>query len=162
MAVPTYKVCLIGAARSGKSAFCRDALGSDFKENYVPTLGVEVHPLTLHTTIGDVMLNLWDIAGDERYGGLGDGYYIQSKAAIVFCDVTRPESIPDSENLLQVYSHVDQSGNYFCWVNKMDAVEDVELPEEVWPISVRDKTYWEALREVVRRLTGEPELEFIF
>ena len=45
---------------------------------HVPaTLGVEVHPLVFHTNRGAIRFNVWDTAGQEKFGGLRDGYYIQ-------------------------------------------------------------------------------------
>ena len=41
------------------------------------TLGVEVHPLIFHTNRGPIKFNVWDTAGQEKFGGLRDGYYIQ-------------------------------------------------------------------------------------
>ena len=41
------------------------------------TLGVEVHPLNFHTNRGTIRFNVWDTAGQEKFGGLRDGYYIQ-------------------------------------------------------------------------------------
>lgn len=38
------------------------------------TLGVEVHPLTFHTNRGMIVFNVWDTAGQEKFGGLRDGY----------------------------------------------------------------------------------------
>lgn len=43
------------------------------------TLGVEVHPLVFHTNRGAIRFNVWDTAGQEKFGGLRDGYYIQGK-----------------------------------------------------------------------------------
>lgn len=52
------------------------------------TLGVEVHPLIFHTTRGQIRFNVWDTAGQEKFGGLRDGYYIQGNCAIIMFDVT--------------------------------------------------------------------------
>ena len=43
------------------------------------TLGVEVRALIFHTNRGAVRFNVWDTAGQEKFGGLRDGYYIQGK-----------------------------------------------------------------------------------
>jgi GTPase SAR1 family protein len=40
----------------------------------IATLGVEVHPLTFHTNFGAIVFNTWDTAGQEKFGGLRDGY----------------------------------------------------------------------------------------
>lgn len=48
----------------------------------VATLGVEVHPLVFYTSSGPIQFNVWDTAGQEKFGGLRDGYYIQGMALI--------------------------------------------------------------------------------
>lgn len=40
----------------------------------IATLGVEVHPLQFHTNFGAIVFNTWDTAGQEKFGGLRDGY----------------------------------------------------------------------------------------
>lgn len=52
------------------------------------TLGVEVHPLKFHTNFGTLIFNVWDTAGQEKFGGLRDGYYIQGQCGIIMFDVT--------------------------------------------------------------------------
>ena len=54
-------------------------LTGEFEKKYVATLGVEVHPLVFHTNRGPLRFNVWDTAGQEKFGGLRDGYYIQGK-----------------------------------------------------------------------------------
>jgi len=47
------------------------------------TLGVEVHPLVFHTNRGPIRFNVWDTAGQEKFGGLRDGYYIQGEFCVI-------------------------------------------------------------------------------
>ena len=49
---------------------------------------MEVHPLVFHTNRGPIRFNVWDTAGQEKFGGLRDGYYIQGQCAIIMFDVT--------------------------------------------------------------------------
>ncbi|MEX0597869.1 MAG: GTP-binding protein [Candidatus Paceibacterota bacterium] len=51
-------------------------------KDYNPTLGVEVHPIVVSNTT----FNVWDCAGQERFGGLRDGYYLMGDAAIIMFD----------------------------------------------------------------------------
>jgi GTP-binding nuclear protein Ran len=60
----------------------------EFEKKYVATLGVEVHPLPFYTNYGLIVFNVWDTAGQEKFGGLRDGYYIQGQCAIIMFDVT--------------------------------------------------------------------------
>ena len=63
----------------GKTTFVKRHLTGEFEKKYVATLGVEVHPLVFHTNRGPIRFNVWDTAGQEKFGGLRDGYYIQGK-----------------------------------------------------------------------------------
>lgn len=88
-----YKCVVVGNGNTGKTNYVMKLLSDsikghtfpscDYGEEYVATLGVEVHPVE-HK---DYVINFWDCAGQERYGGLRDGYYIMGDMAIVmFCD----------------------------------------------------------------------------
>jgi GTP-binding nuclear protein Ran len=83
------KIVLVGDAKVGKTTFVNILKGENFKEEYIATLGVEVSPLRRENKI----LNVWDCAGDERFRGLGDGYYIQTQGAIIMCDCENHVSI---------------------------------------------------------------------
>jgi GTPase SAR1 family protein len=52
------------------------------------TIGVEVHPLDFTTNRGKIRFYCWDTAGQEKFGGLRDGYYIHGQCAIIMFDVT--------------------------------------------------------------------------
>jgi GTP-binding nuclear protein Ran len=52
------------------------------------TVGVSVHPLDFHTNCGPIRFDCWDTAGQEKFGGLRDGYYIHGQCAIIMFDVT--------------------------------------------------------------------------
>jgi GTP-binding nuclear protein Ran len=47
-----------------------------------------VHPLQFSTNFGTIVFNVWDTAGQEKFGGLRDGYYIQGQCGIIMFDVT--------------------------------------------------------------------------
>ena len=57
-------------------------------KQYRATLGVEVRCLDFQTNRGPIIFNCWDTAGQEKFGGLRDGYYIKGQCAIIMFDVT--------------------------------------------------------------------------
>jgi len=85
---PEFKLILVGDGGVGKTTFVKRHLTGEFEKKYVATLGVEVHPLLFHTNRGPIKFNVWDTAGQEKFGGLRDGYYIQGQCAIIMFDVT--------------------------------------------------------------------------
>jgi len=86
--IPEFKLILVGDGGVGKTTFVKRHLTGEFEKKYVATLGVEVHPLVFHTNRGPLKFNVWDTAGQEKFGGLRDGYYIQGQCAIIMFDVT--------------------------------------------------------------------------
>jgi len=86
--VPTWKLLLVGDGGVGKTTFVRRHRTGEFEKRYIATMGVEVHPINFHTSYGQIIYNVWDTAGQEKFGGLRDGYYINGQAAIIMFDVT--------------------------------------------------------------------------
>ncbi|KAH1045558.1 hypothetical protein J1N35_036342 [Gossypium stocksii] len=59
---------------AGKTTFVKRHLTGEFEKKYEPTIGVEVHPLDFFTNCGKIRFYCWDTAGQEKFGGLRDGY----------------------------------------------------------------------------------------
>uniref|UniRef100_A0A8C6RL72 GTP-binding nuclear protein Ran n=1 Tax=Nannospalax galili TaxID=1026970 RepID=A0A8C6RL72_NANGA len=74
------KLILVGDGGTGKTTF--------FEKKYAATVGVEVHPPMFHTNRGPIRFNVWDTDGQETFGDLHDGYYIQAQCAIIMFGVT--------------------------------------------------------------------------
>lgn len=63
------KIVMLGTSGIGKTQWIHRDLFKQENYKYYPTIGVEVHPLL----IGEETMNLWDIGGSEKFGGLIDG-----------------------------------------------------------------------------------------
>ena len=83
-----FKLILVGDGGVGKTALVHKLLTGSFKHEYVATLGVEVRCLDFHTNRGVLKFNCWDTAGQEKFGGVRDGYYIKGQCAIIMFDMT--------------------------------------------------------------------------
>ena len=75
--MPNFKLVLVGDGGTEKNTFVKRHLTGEFEKKYLATLGIEVHPMVFHTNREAIRFNVWDTAGQEKFGGLRDGYYIQ-------------------------------------------------------------------------------------
>jgi len=88
---PKHQVVLLSVLKGSSKlspSYSVTACHSFLLVSLAATLGVEVHPLVFYTNRGPIRFNVWDTAGQEKFGGLRDGYYIQGQCAIIMFDVT--------------------------------------------------------------------------
>lgn len=83
-----YKLILVGMGGVGKTGYLTKLLLPEtaFNPIYLPTLGVNVHPLQLTFESKIIQINIWDTAGQDKFGGLRSLYYKNADCAIVMMD----------------------------------------------------------------------------
>jgi GTPase SAR1 family protein len=77
---PRKKVCLVGPPNTGKTAFVRrqTAVYTPEPTPYAPTIGTDV------TIIEN--FNVWDLAGQEAFRCLPEGYLINASGVVIVAD----------------------------------------------------------------------------
>lgn len=121
--VAIFKLLLVGDGGTGKTTFVKRHLTGEFEKRYIATVGVDVHPLTFHTNRGKICFNCWDTAGQEKFGGLRDGYYIQGNAAIIMFDVTSRQTYKNVPNWYRDIVRVCDEIPIVLVGNKVDCVD---------------------------------------
>ncbi|XP_071780748.1 ras-related protein Rab-38b [Centroberyx gerrardi] len=87
-----YKVLVIGDLGVGKTSVIRRYVHQTYSTNYRATIGVDFALKVLNWDSETVRLQLWDIAGQERFGNMTRVYYREAMGAFIVFDVTRPTS----------------------------------------------------------------------
>jgi len=170
--MPTFKLILIGDGGTGKTTFVKRHLTGEFEKKYVPTLGVEVHPLTFHTNCGPICFNVWDTAGQEKFGGLRDGYYIQGNAAIILFDVTSRMTYKNVPNWHRDVVRVCENIPIVLCGNKVDLKDRKVKAKQITFHRKRNLQYYDISAKsnynfekpflwLARKLVGEPNLIFV-
>lgn len=164
-----FKVVLIGDGGVGKTTFIKRHMTGEFEKKYMPTLGVEVHPLDFHTSHGRIVFNIWDTAGQEKFGGLRDGYYIGAHAFILFASTVKSNTLAWLKDIRRLCPTIP---GVLVW-NKCDITEHRSIPEwfsvmaaynelPLYSVSAKSNfNFAEPFLSLAATLMNEPHLQFI-
>ena len=116
------KLVLLGDSAVGKTSLIDMYAHHQFKEDYKPTLGVNIVVKEIDELDNQIRLVIWDIAGQERYD-LSRKMFFQGVAGALFVyDATRDESFQNIESkwLKDLNEYSDQDLAYVLIGNKID------------------------------------------
>merc|ERR1712093_582076 len=170
--VPTFKLILVGDGGVGKTTFVKRHKSGEFEKKYVATLGVEVHPLTFYTNLGPIIFNVWDTAGQEKFGGLRDGYYINGQCAIIMFDVTSRITYKNVPNWHRDLVRVCENIPIVLTGNKVDVKERKVKAKQITFHRKKNLQYYDISAKsnynfekpflwLARKLVGEDNLHFV-
>ena len=123
-----FKVIVIGDIGTGKTSIIKRYVHDKFSMNYKSTIGVDFAIKELKLDDGMIVrLQLWDIAGQERFGNMTRVYYKDAVAAFIVLDVTRITTLKAVEKWKKdVDSKLSPNIPVVLLVNKSDLLEDGE------------------------------------
>lgn len=167
-----FKLILVGDGGVGKTTFVKRHLTGEFEKKYIATLGVEVHPLKFFTNRGPITFNIWDTAGQEKFGGLRDGYYIQGQAAIIMFDVTSRITYKNVHNWYRDLTRVCDEIPIVLVGNKVDVKDRKVRAKQITFHRKKNLQYYDISAKsnynfekpfiwLSKKLTGDPNLIFI-
>jgi len=170
--IPTFKLVLVGDGGTGKTTFVKRHMTGEFEKKYIATLGVEVHPLGFSTNLGKIIFDVWDTAGQEKFGGLRDGYYINGQCGIIMFDVTSRITYKNVPNWHRDLERVCENIPLVLCGNKVDVKERKVKTGAVTFHRKKNLQYYDISAKsnynfekpflwLGRKLTGNPQLELV-
>lgn len=153
-----------------QTTFVKRHLSGEFEKKYIATVGVEVHPLTFFTTRGPICFNVWDTAGQEKFGGLRDGYYIQGQCAIIMFDVTSRATYKNVPTWHRDIVRVCENIPIVLVGNKVDVADRKVKPKSINFHRKKNLQYYDVSAKsnynfekpflwLARKIVGDPNLQ---
>jgi small GTP-binding protein len=100
------KIVLAGDGAVGKTALRERYLGKGFSSNYMMTIGADFALKEATIREKNIKFQIWDLAGQPRFGTVRSVYYYGCLGALLLFDVTRPDTFTNLENWLnEIFSH---------------------------------------------------------
>ena len=138
------KIMVLGDIGVGKTALLRRYVDNEYNPDYKITVDLDFKQKQMSLEQGKLNLQLWDVPGNERFGGLTSVYYKYSHGAIVTFDLARRETFLSAAAWLADYVAAMELGEEAGGVlpvvlvgNKAD-VENVNVADQEYVTWVED------------------------
>jgi len=139
------RIIIIGDSGVGKSNIVMRYTKNQFNAELTTTTGVENQTKTV--TIGNqkIRVQLWDLAGQERYRSMAKAYYRGTHGVLLVLDITKKSSF---ENLIFWLNEVNEYSNtdmtIMLLANKMDISNEQTVPSsELQEFAKKNNLFYE-------------------
>ena len=93
-----FKILILGDAQVGKTSIVSRMKGEDLPETYTPTIAIDFRLIMVPIESTKIKLQIWDVAGQEKFRPIFSTYSRDTKGAIFVFDVTNRESLKNIGN----------------------------------------------------------------
>jgi Ras-related protein Rab-1A len=90
---PRFKITVVGEPAVGKTTLVRSFTGKKLRDEYLPTLGVEITTRRIDVKGTQVTLIMWDLAGQPQFKIVRPTYYKGSSGVVFMFDVSMPHTL---------------------------------------------------------------------
>ena len=92
------KLCILGDWGVGKTSLIRRYVLDKYDDKYLATFGTKVSKKRIkfkksEDSVIDLNMQIWDVMGQKEFNSIHKLAYQGTKAALIVCDVTRPETL---------------------------------------------------------------------
>jgi Ras-related protein Rab-11A len=104
-----FKLCIFGDGAVGKTTLVNKYVTGVFKGDTTMTIGVDFHVKNLEINGKEVVLQIWDFAGEERFRFLLPTYIRGAAGAIFMYDITRYPTLTNLTKWMEVFNETVES-----------------------------------------------------
>ena len=132
-----FKILLLGPSGTGAKTSLMDRIvGNTFDPTKLCTIGVDFKIYGIKTKYGIVKLQIWDLAGQERFRSLFYSHYKGCHCFILGYDITDKDSFKDIKNTFynlifnNLGSNPIKNPLIYLVANKIDLQDRIQVPDE--------------------------------
>ena len=126
------KITLLGNPGVGKTCIISKYIYDTFEENEESTIGANFSEKVIKRDDKEILLNIWDTAGQEKFHSLGKHFYKDSYIVCFVYDITNQESLDSLKTTW--YPDLQKYGEKYVVLavvgNKSDLYEEDNLADE--------------------------------
>ncbi|MHA1804916.1 MAG: GTP-binding protein [Promethearchaeota archaeon] len=101
-----FKIVVAGAKNVGKTSLIRRYATGKFETSTLSTIGVDFETKKITVDDMDILLSIWDFAGEEKFRILFPSYVSGASGALLLYDITNRESLLDLRDWMKVITSV--------------------------------------------------------
>ena len=125
------KICLLGAFGVGKTSLIRRFAHSIFDEKYHSTIGLRLDKKTVNVGDEEVLLMIWDVAGEEEFSKIPQSYYAGASGCLFVADGTRADTLSTLDRIRErVFAQLGSELPSVILLNKADLEAEWQVGEE--------------------------------
>jgi small GTP-binding protein len=149
------KICTIGAYAVGKTSLLSRFVKSIFNEKYLTTIGVKIDKKIVTVEGQEVMLMLWDLAGEDEFSQMKTSYLRGASGYLLVADRTRPNTL---ETAFQLRTRIENEIGEIPFIlvfNKSDLVDEIKIDKS--QIEQLAQSGWEVIETSAKTGQGVEE-----
>jgi len=124
-----FKILLIGNSNVGKSSLFLRYVDEIWKENFVPTIGVDFKIKSIKIDNKTIKLQIWDTAGQERFRSVLSSYFKGANGILLLYDITNVNSFKSLSNwLIEIEKNSSKNVKKILIGNKCDLNDLRKIP----------------------------------
>lgn len=126
---PVFKILVVGEKNVGKTTLIRRFVDGKFMDVTMATIGVDFSLKTVQLSKdpdveNEIILQIWDIAGENRFRAILPSYVVGTEGVILAFDATADESLQKLKEWIAILNKYSHKTLFFLLISTKNDLEN--------------------------------------